>query len=58
MKMANPRTEMCLYTSLWRISNTHRITSNNIRRNDIVIVNIKHETVDREIREKRKLTLS
>lgn len=51
MKMANPWTEMCLATGLWRKANLHRITSINI-------INTKHKTGDKQIREKWKLTLS
>ena len=58
MKMANPWTELRLATSLWRKANTHRITSINIEWEKCNIINTKHETWDKQIREKWKLTLS
>ena len=70
MKMANPRTETRLPTSLWgkanihtifffffAKTNIHRITLINIRRNYVVIVNIKHEIGDEQIREKMETNI-
>ena len=55
--MANPRTETRLPTSLWGKANIHRITLINIRRNYVVIVNIKHEIGDEQIREKMETNI-
>lgn len=60
MKMANPRTEMHLATSLWGKANTHRtdkLISKENKKNG-PIVKVKHETGVEKIRENWKLTLS
>jgi hypothetical protein len=53
MKMANPRTEMHLATSLWGKANTHRtdklISKENMKNGPIV--KVKHETGVKQIRE-------